>query len=257
VVNVKEVTDKLANPDRKSNFKVNITDVKGSDITYKMYLDHQKDYGDGIDYSNMCISDISVVLRDFEVNGPAVSSDIVALSFREKTGFEVDDFSGHFYVDFGKLGFENIKVAYDEKSKAEKDTVIRQNPVKGSKIKSDYNIVLVCSKGEKDKKEATIFVDLPADVTDEVKVTVLVDGVVNSEYSKNVIPAYNSTYTIKIKGKDSVTVLVLLDDEEYREYSVNYEEGYVTTVNSYPYENNETETTAPTEQVTEAPTTVE
>ncbi len=154
-----------------------------------------------------------------------------------------------------ELGFENIKVAYDEKSKAEKDEVIRQNPVKGSKIKADYGIVVVCSKGEKDEKEATIYVDLPANVSDEVKVTVLVDGAVNNEYSKNVIPMYNSTYTIKIKGKDTVTVLVLLDDQKYREYSIDYEEGYVTTVNSYTYSGATTETTAPVQDATESETT--
>ncbi len=150
-----------------------------------------------------------------------------------------------------ELGFDNIKVAYDEKSKEEKDEVIRQNPVTGSKIKPDYNIVLTCSKGEKKEKEATIYVDLPAGVSDSVEVTVLVDGAIDSTYSKTVIPAYNSTYTIKIKGKETVTVLVLLDGKEYREYSVNYEEGYVTTVHTYEYEGATEETTAPTEAPTE------
>ncbi|MBQ8058092.1 MAG: Stk1 family PASTA domain-containing Ser/Thr kinase [Ruminococcus sp.] len=151
-----------------------------------------------------------------------------------------------------ELGFENIKVAYDEKSKEEKDEVIRQNPVTGSKIKPDYNIVITCSKGEKKEKEATIYVDLPSGVTGEVEVTVLVDGAVDSTYSKTVVPAYNSTYTIKVKGKETVTVLILLDGQEYREYSVNYEEGYVTTVHSYEYQGAVTETTAPTEAPTDA-----
>lgn len=172
-------------------------------------------------------------------------------------GIEIPDLTGKSAYEaqalLEELGFTNIKVAYDEKSKKDKDTVIRQNPVTGSKVKSDYNIVLTCSKGDKEK-EATIYVDLPSGVTDEVAVSVLVDGVVNSEYSQTVIPAYNSTYTIKIKIKESVTVLVLLDDEKYREYSVNYDEGYVTTTNSYPYAGT-TETTAPTEAVTTAPTT--
>lgn len=151
-----------------------------------------------------------------------------------------------------ELGFKNIKVAYDEKSEKDKDEVIRQNPVTGSKIKPDYNIVITCSKGEKKEKEATIYVDLPSSVTDEVEVTVLVDGAVDSTYSKTVIPAYNSTYTIKIKGKDTVSVLILLDGNEYREYSVNYEEGYVTKVKSYDYAGSTPEeTTAPTEAPTE------
>lgn len=171
-------------------------------------------------------------------------------------GIEMPDIKGlslsEAQVLLEELGFENIKVAYDEKSKEEKDEVIRQNPVTGSKIKPDYNIVITCSKGEKKEKEATIYVDLPSGVTGEVEVTVLVDGAVDSTYSKTVVPAYNSTYTIKVKGKETVTVLILLDGQEYREYSVNYEEGYVTTVHSYEYQGAVTETTAPTEAPTDA-----
>ncbi len=174
-------------------------------------------------------------------------------------GIEMPDLKGKTLSEaqgiLEELGFENIKVAYDEKSKEDKDDVIRQNPVVGSKIKPDYNIVLTCSKGEKKEKEATIYVDLPANVSSEVEVTVLVDGAVDSTYSKTVIPAYNSTYTIKIKGKETVTVLVLLDGNEYREYSVNYEEGYVTTVHSYDYQGATEPTTPPTENQTQSETT--
>ena len=109
-VNVKEITDKLVQRDRKGEFKLNISEIRGSDIVYRMYLDHDKDYGKGIDYSNMCISDISVVLRNFEVNCGVVSSEIAALSMKERTGFEVEDFTGSFYVDNGKIGFDNIKI---------------------------------------------------------------------------------------------------------------------------------------------------
>lgn len=173
-----------------------------------------------------------------------------------KDGIEMPDLKGlsayQAQAELEELGFDNIKVAYDDKSTAEKDTVIRQNPVKGSMIESDYGIVITCSKGKKQEKEATIYVDLPANVDKEVEVKVLVDGVVDAEYSKTVIPLYNSTYTIKIKGTEVVNVVVLLDGEEYREYSIDYDEGYVTTVNAYNYSGAATEeTTAPTQ----APTT--
>ncbi len=169
-------------------------------------------------------------------------------------GVEMPDLSGYSLTQaqsaLAELGFENVKVAYDEKSKADKDVVIRQNPVTGSMIESDYGIVLTCSKGNKEEKEATIYVDLPANVSEEIAVKVLVDGAVDEEYSKTVIPLYNSTYTIKVKGSEVVTVIVLLDDKQYREYSIDYDEGYVTTVNAYNYIVT-TPTTAPTETVTE------
>ena len=170
-------------------------------------------------------------------------------------GIEMPDLTGYSVYEaqakLEELGFDNIKVAYDEKSKEEKDIVIRQNPVTGSMIESDYGIVITCSKGNKKEKEATIYVDLPANVSEEVDVKVLVDGAVNSEYSKTVIPLYNSTYTIKVKGTEVVTVIVLLDDKEYREYSIDYEEGYVTTVNAYNYVSSTSSTTASTEAPTE------
>ncbi|MBE6823831.1 MAG: Stk1 family PASTA domain-containing Ser/Thr kinase [Ruminococcaceae bacterium] len=171
-------------------------------------------------------------------------------------GIEMPDLTGksayEAQVVLEELGFDNIKVAYDEKSKAEKDTVIRQNPVTGSVVESDYGIVLTCSKGEKDEKEATIYVDLPANVSKEVDVKVLVDGAVDKKYSKTVIPLYNSTYTIKVKGTEVVKVVVLLDDKEYREYSIDYDEGYVTTVNAYNYV--DTSATEPPAAPTESPT---
>lgn len=171
-------------------------------------------------------------------------------------GVEMPDLSGYSLTQaqsaLAELGFENVKVAYDEKSKADKDVVIRQNPVTGSMIESDYGIVLTCSKGNKEEKEATIYVDLPANVSEEIAVKVLVDGAVDEEHSKTVIPLYNSTYTIKVKGSEVVTVIVLLDDKQYREYSIDYEEGYVTTVNAYNYIASTPATTAPTEAPTDA-----
>lgn len=168
-------------------------------------------------------------------------------------GIEMPDLTGLTLYEaqskLEELGFENVKVAYDDKSKAPKDQVIRQNPVSGSSIKPDYNIVLTCSEGVEEEKEATIYIDLPSNVDHEVDVKVLIDGAVDTEYSKTVIPLYNSTYTIKVKGKGVVTVVVLLDDKQYREYSIDYDEGYVTTVNAYTYTpaNNDTSSDVTTE----------
>ena len=175
-----------------------------------------------------------------------------------KGAIEMPDLSGlsatEAQAKLKELGIEDVSVAYDEKSKEEKDKVIRQNPVKGSKIDSDYGVVITCSKGEKEKKEATIYVDMPTSVNEDVEVTVLVDGKVNSEYSKTINPSQTPTYTVKIKGKDKVSVVVRINGKDYREYSIDYEEGYVTTVNSYDYVVPTTapETSAPTQAETQA-----
>ena len=132
-------------------------------------------------------------------------------------------------------GITEYNIEYDEYIEAGKDEVVRQNPMQGSVIPSDYKVTIVCSKGENKDKTQTILVDLPKDEQREVRMTVLIDGAIDQENTKTVIPKYSPTYTLKFKAKDNVTVLVLLDDEKYREYTVNYESGYVELVNAYPY----------------------
>lgn len=174
---------------------------------------------------------------------------------------EMPDLSGltatEAQAKLAELGIEDVSIAYDEKSKEEKDKVIRQNPVKGSKIDADYGVVITCSKGEKEKKEATIYVDMPSTVNEDVEVTILVDGKVNQEYSKTLNPSQNSTYTIKIKGKEKVSVVVRINGKDYREYSIDYDEGTVTTVHMYDYvvETTPVATEPPTQAVVETQAT--
>ena len=134
-----------------------------------------------------------------------------------------------------EAGFTNFKVEYDDHATADKDEVVRQNPLQGSVIDSDYKISIICSTGEKEEKIQKIFVDLPNSVTSQVQLTVLVDGAVDVENSKIVIPAYSPTFTLNIKAKDDIKVIVLLNDEKYREYTVAYETGYAELVNAYNY----------------------
>ena len=141
-----------------------------------------------------------------------------------------------------EAGFTNFTIEYDDQVKTVgKDEVIRQNPLQGSVIASDYKITVVCTKGENEEKSQTIFIDMPASVTSEVSLTVLVDGAIDQENSKIVIPAYSPTYTIHVKAKDDINVIILLNDEKYREYSVDYDSGYVQTVNSYTFSGEATE----------------
>ena len=153
-----------------------------------------------------------------------------------------------------ELGFTDISISYDDSLTAAKDEVCVQNPVGGSRISLDYGVKLLVSKGEKKEKSVTLRVDLPTTETNEVPITVYIDGVKNDEYSKNVVPAYSTTYTIKAKIKDDATVLVLLNGQNYREYFIDYDDGTVSTVNAYNYTPDATEAPPETEatQATEA-----
>ena len=145
-----------------------------------------------------------------------------------------------------ELGFTNIVVEYDELSKADKDTVVRQNPVQGSVLAANQKITLICSYGAQPEKTHIIPLDLPATVTDEVEMTVLVNDVIDHQNSMPIIPAYNTEYALNITADETVTVLVLLNDEKYREYSVDYDTGEVTLLQAYHFSGE------PYEEVTES-----
>ena len=148
-----------------------------------------------------------------------------------------------------EAGYTDINVEYDEDEEGTKDEVVRQNPLQGSDIPEDYEITVVCARGENKEKSINIEVDLPSTVTAEVRLTVLVDGAIDSDNTKTVIPAYSPYYNLTVKVKDDASVIVLLDDERYREYSVDYDDGKATQTGSYPY-------TEPTQAPTEAPQVV-
>ena len=149
-----------------------------------------------------------------------------------------------------EVGLEDVSIAYDEQSKAPKDTVLRQNPVKGSRVDKNYSVIIVCSKGEVEK-EVPIYVDMPTGVNYDVAVTVEVDNNATADYEKTVNPSVTSTLTVKVKCKESVKVVVKLDGQIYREYSIDYDEGYVTTDSTHDYTPVSPETVAPTEASSE------
>lgn len=148
-----------------------------------------------------------------------------------------------------EAGYTNYSVEYDDSEEGTKDEVIRQNPLQGSPIPEDYKITVICARGENKEKSVNIEVDLPSTVTAEVRMTVLVDGAIDQNLSKTVIPAYSPYYNLTVKVKDDANIIVLLNDDRYREYSVKYEDGSSQMTQKYDFN-------APTEAPTEAPQSV-
>lgn len=145
------------------------------------------------------------------------------------------------------------EVVYDEQSKEPRDTVLSQTPLQYCQVASGSKVQIVASAGKEDKKEITINVELPSNVYDAVQMTVIVDGVVNSTYSKEIYPQYTSTVALQLEGSGDSNVIVQLDGNVYREYKIDYATGNVTTT-TYDFvpKATEPETTEPvyTEPVT-------
>lgn len=153
------------------------------------------------------------------------------------------------------LEAQGLQVEYtvDEESTKPKDEVLLQTPLYGGKVEKGYKVNLVVSGGKELESTVNIYVDLPPAETNRVSLTVIVNGVVDETNSKSVVPKYNNTYTISLKGTGKATVVIELDDKPYREYTVDYTNKSVSNTKKYDYITNEPTTVEPTTQ----PATIE
>ena len=132
-------------------------------------------------------------------------------------------------------------------TKAKSRRIQYSSPLPYGKVDAGTVVTLTVSSGKQDKKTVDVFVDLPSDVDTPVDMTVIVDGVVDTQYSKTVVPIYNKTYTLKLTGTGTSNVVVQLDGAAYREYTVDFTSGSVTNTVNHDYNR-------PTEPQTEPPT---
>ena len=150
-------------------------------------------------------------------------------------------------TELDELGL-TVEVVYDDESKEAKDTVLKMSPLQYGKVEKGTVVTLTVSSGKGDENTVNIFVDLPTNTESSVNMTVIIDGVVDPQYSKELVPMYNKTCTLEITGRGTSTVVVQLDGQTYREYSVDFATSTVTTTATHDYY---VETTAPTEEYTE------
>lgn len=144
-----------------------------------------------------------------------------------------------------------VETQYDDDSKEAKDTVLGMSPLQYGKVDKGTVVTLTVSSGKGDKNTVNIYVDLPTNTDSSVEMTVIVDGVVDPQYSKTLVPKYNKTCTLEITGSGTSTVVIQLDGQAYREYSIDFSTSSVTTTATHDFV---VETTAPYEPETEPET---
>jgi serine/threonine-protein kinase len=141
----------------------------------------------------------------------------------------------------------NYEYEYDEESYEEKDTVIRQNPLQGGKVKKGYTVKLVLSGGKKDAQSLDISVQLPTDEDNNVSLQVLVDG--QAYITTNLVPSESKTYNFTVTGTGTATkVQVYLNGQLYQEYTIDFQN---KTVGTPVYHDYVVATTRSTEDTTE------
>ena len=128
-----------------------------------------------------------------------------------------------------------VETVYDDESKEAKDTVLSQSPLQYGKVDKGTVVTLTVSSGKGDVATVNVYVDLPTNATESVEMTVIVDGVVDTKYSKTLVPQYNKTCTLEFTGSGTSNIVVQLDGQVYREYSIDYSTLVVTQTATHEY----------------------
>lgn len=154
-----------------------------------------------------------------------------------------------------EVGLNYNGYTYMESSVA-KDKVVAQNPLRGAKVSKGTNVSVILSEGPPRNLTLTQKVDLPSDISSSVKFEVIIDGEVDSSYTKSIVPKYAKEYTLSLKRMSTVgavQVVVALNDQTYRVYKFDFANETVTTLESYNFFI-ETDTDEDTESDTETDT---
>ena len=113
-VAVKEITDKIVERrGTKSDFRLDIRSLEGSDIVFSL-LRNDEHTDEGIDFADMHLLGISTHIDNFVVDNEAVWGDIARLSFVERSGFDLKDFVGSFYVYEGIVKVDNASFCTEQ-----------------------------------------------------------------------------------------------------------------------------------------------
>lgn len=110
-----------------------------------------------------------------------------------------------------------------------KDTVVSQSPL-GGEVPDGSKITIYVSK-QSPENSVTISVDLPQGVEHAMQLTAKVGE------NAPTVPVYSSakTYNFSVTGRGTTTVQVLLDDQLYREYRVDFTEKTYETITTNEY----------------------
>lgn len=140
-----------------------------------------------------------------------------------------------------------VETEYDDESKEPKDTVLSSSPLPYGKVEKGTVVTLKVSSGNGTKRTVEVYVDLPSYVSGSLEMTVIVDGSVDDSQSRTVTPAYNSTCTLSFEGSGKKEIVIELDGQVYREYTIDFSIGAVTNTVAHDF-------VVATEAPTEAPT---
>lgn len=108
VMNVKQIVSRLSKKKKKkeSDFRLSVSALTIENLEFRLEKLQHRDPVYGIDFSDLDIRDIDAVIDGFTIDGGAIGAQIGRFSASERSGFEIDDFGGKFFLANGCIGME-------------------------------------------------------------------------------------------------------------------------------------------------------
>lgn len=112
VMNVKQIVSRLSKKKKKkeSDFRLSVSALTIENLEFRLEKLQHRDPVYGIDFSDLDIRDIDAVIDGFTIDGGAIGAQIGRFSASERSGFEIDDFGGKFFLANGCIGMENARL---------------------------------------------------------------------------------------------------------------------------------------------------
>jgi hypothetical protein len=141
---------------------------------------------DGIDFSDLEVSELNAILEDFSVKDDTTSMSLYRASFREKTGFEVDRFSSDFWVTSNAMEFANAEIYTAETSvSGEKMTLLYDKPKAFKNFVEDVQMRLSLRSSVLAPHDIAFFVQAPEINPGPISVSGIISGTVAQLRGRN------------------------------------------------------------------------
>lgn len=123
---------------------------------------------------------------------------------------------------------------YKDDTGKPKDTVISTDPLNGVKLSKGSTVNLVLSSGKTSAKSVDVFVDLPKNVTHDIVLKAYLDGSLVKTMTVN--STFNPTAQLTFSNQTGKhNLVVTLDDNKYRVYTLDFDIGKPKLDDSYDY----------------------
>ena len=109
-LNIRPIIAKLQNPNKKSDFRLYISDIEVDNLDFHYTTLHPRQPEYGMDYGDIRILNVDACLEDFSVAEGAVRGDIKSFAADERSGIRIDDLSGRMYIYGGFIHVDDLRV---------------------------------------------------------------------------------------------------------------------------------------------------